>query len=344
MTTSNTLMLKPDGVVSTTMRNARRRRRVLRRLLENRRAEDRVANFHFTCGGDQKKTPLRSWVFLILAIAAGASLTLRLTNLSTVGGFLENYKNQYHSIVHNQDNYCNPSQRLGNMVQHARHQVLNQNQALDQLELALDSTAKKTIVLVGTSGVGKSHTARILRENFPWSENVKTHSWSGYRSLRLLKSMLSDLTVCGQNMILIDNMTPKDAQFVPAINQLISMGKDIANHTEHPHQKLLTVVLIFNVNSMQSSKAFKMDMETLRNLPYTHVITYATLESTHLFDCIRREAAIAMVQLEDEHVDEIIRSIDATASGCKSILAKVLLYGKPIIADSQGTDQDHPTD
>ncbi|EDX02545.1 uncharacterized protein LOC6525602 [Drosophila yakuba] len=340
MTTSNTLKPKPDAA-STSIINARRRRRI-RRLLENRRSEERVANFHFTCGGDQKKKNL---AYFVLAIVTVGSVLLRLTdNCPTGCGFLENYKNQYQSIVHNQDNYCNPSQRLGDMVQHARRQVLNQKQALDQLELALDSTAKETIVLVGTSGVGKSHTARILRENFPWSENIKTLSWSDSRTLRQLKSMLSDLTTCGQNMILIDNMTPKDAQFVPAINQLINLAKENANQTEHSHQKLLTLVLIFNVNSMQSGKAYNMDMETLRNVPHTHVITYATLESTHLIDCIRREAANAMVQLEDEHVDEIIRSVDASASGCKSILAKVLLYGKPIIANSQETDQDHSTD
>ncbi|XP_039497269.1 uncharacterized protein LOC120455294 [Drosophila santomea] len=334
MTTSNTLKPKPDAFM-TSMRNARRRRRI-RRLLENKRSEEREAK------RDQKKKNL---VLLILAIVTVGRQLLRLTdNSSTFYGFLENYKNQYHSIVHNQDNYCNPSQRLGDMVQHARHQVLNQEQALDQLELALDSIAKETIVLVGTSGVGKSHTARILRENFPWSENMKTLSWSDSRTLRQLKSMLSDLTNCGQNMILIDNMTPKDAQFVPAINQLINMAKENANQTEHSHQKLLTLVLIFNVNSMQSGKALNMDMENLRNMPHTQVITYATLESTHLIDCIRREAANAMVQLEDEHVDEIIRSTNARASGCKSILAKVMLYGKPIIANSQETDQDHSTD
>ncbi|EDV46438.1 uncharacterized protein LOC6550045 isoform X1 [Drosophila erecta] len=337
MTTQDALMLNPNVIVPLNLPQARRRRKVLRRLLENKRTEQKVGHFHVAFGGDQKK-PLLKWAYLAIAIVAAVSLALKVTgNMTTVSEFLKSYKNQYHSIVHNQDNYCNPAQRLGDMVLHARHQVLNQDKALDQLELALDNT-KEIIVLVGTSGVGKSHTARILRENFPWPENVKTLSWSGHRSLRRVKSMLPDLTFCGQHLILIDNMTPKDAQFVPAINQLINEGEKIANLTEHPHQKQLTVVLIFSVNGMQAGEAFEMDMVTLRNMPHIHVITYATLESTHLVDCIRREAAIAMVQLEDEHVDEIIRSIDASASGCKSVLAKVLLYGKPIIDESQETN------
>ncbi|XP_026838129.1 uncharacterized protein LOC6550045 isoform X2 [Drosophila erecta] len=318
MTTQDALMLNPNVIVPLNLPQARRRRKVLRRLLENKRTEQKVGHFHVAFGGDQKK-PLLKWAYLAIAIVAAVSLALKVTGNMTT------------------DNYCNPAQRLGDMVLHARHQVLNQDKALDQLELALDNT-KEIIVLVGTSGVGKSHTARILRENFPWPENVKTLSWSGHRSLRRVKSMLPDLTFCGQHLILIDNMTPKDAQFVPAINQLINEGEKIANLTEHPHQKQLTVVLIFSVNGMQAGEAFEMDMVTLRNMPHIHVITYATLESTHLVDCIRREAAIAMVQLEDEHVDEIIRSIDASASGCKSVLAKVLLYGKPIIDESQETN------
>ncbi|XP_026838130.1 uncharacterized protein LOC6550045 isoform X3 [Drosophila erecta] len=278
MTTQDALMLNPNVIVPLNLPQARRRRKVLRRLLENKRTEQKVGHFHVAFGGDQKK-PLLKWAYLAIAIVAAVSLALKVTgNMTTI------------------------------------------------------------IVLVGTSGVGKSHTARILRENFPWPENVKTLSWSGHRSLRRVKSMLPDLTFCGQHLILIDNMTPKDAQFVPAINQLINEGEKIANLTEHPHQKQLTVVLIFSVNGMQAGEAFEMDMVTLRNMPHIHVITYATLESTHLVDCIRREAAIAMVQLEDEHVDEIIRSIDASASGCKSVLAKVLLYGKPIIDESQETN------
>lgn len=347
MVTYNTLIQNENNqnVVAPISRPfARKRRTEIRRLQSNRRLNKKVCKHHLDIAHcTQKKAPWRNWAYLILALAAGIGMLLQFTDkLSTVSGFLESYKNQYHSIVHNQDNYCNPSRRLGDMVLHARHQVLNQDLALNQLELALDNTTNEAIVLVGTSGVGKSHTARILRETFPWPENVNTLSWTGSSSLGRVKSMLSGLTYCGQNMILIDNMTPKDAHFVPIINEMISEGEKSANHTEHPQQKRLTIVFIFNVNSMQPGEEFEMDMEILRNMPHTQLVTFATLDPTHLVDCIRREAAIAMVHLEDEHVEEIIKSIDASASGCKSILAKVLLYGKPIIADSQDTDQVLP--
>ncbi|EDX18154.1 uncharacterized protein LOC6726201 [Drosophila simulans] len=351
MVSHNALMLNEknqNAVAPINRQFARNRRTEIRRLQSNKRLNKKVSERHLDIAHcTQKKAPWRNWGYLILVLvlAAGIGMFLQFTGrLSTVNGFLESYNNQFHSIVHNQDNYCNPSRRLGDMVLHARHQVLNQDHALNQLELALDNTTNEAIALVGTSGVGKSHTARILRETFPWPENVKTLSWTDRSPLDRVKSMLSGLTFCGQKMILIDNMTPKDAHFVPIINEMISEGEKRANHTEHQQQKRLTVVVIFNVNGMQSREEVEMDMEILRNMPHTQLVTFATLEPTHLVDCIRREAAIAMVHLEDEHVEEIIKSIDASASGCKSIWAKVLLYGKPIIADSQETDQVLPTD
>jgi len=199
------------------------------------------------------------------------------------------------------------------------------------------------IALVGSSGVGKSLTAQLVRNHYPWPENVKTLSWNGDRSMVRVQSMLSHLVYCGQNLILIDNMLPEDAEYVPVISKLIKGYEDIANSTEQPHLKQLSVVLIFSVNRLQADEDYEVDMETLKQMPGTHVITYAELEPDHLVDCIRREAKIAKVQLDDEHIEEIIRGSDARSSGCKSILAKVLLYGKPL-PEAPKTPIDHPTD
>ncbi|XP_016962950.1 uncharacterized protein LOC108033210 [Drosophila biarmipes] len=294
--------------------------------------------------GTRKKLPLWTWGSIVLLVCVGLGLCLQFNeNSPTVGGFLESYANQYHSIVHNRDNYCDRSQRLGNIVSHARPHILHQEQALDQLELALDSPNRQIIALVGSSGVGKSFTAHKLRDHFPWPENVKTLSWAGGRSVLRVQSMLSHLVYCGRNLILIDNMLPKDAEYVPVISKLIKGHEEIANRTEQPHLKQLTVVLIFSVNRLQADEYYEEEMETLKQLPGTHVITYAALEPDHLVDCIHREAKIAKVQLDDDHIEEIIRGSDARSSGCKSIPAKVLLFGKPI-PEAPSAAINHPTD
>lgn len=148
MVTYNTLIQNENNqnVVAPISRPfARKRRTEIRRLQSNRRLNKKVCKHHLDIAHcTQKKAPWRNWAYLILALAAGIGMLLQLTDkLSTVSGFLESYKNQYHSIVHNQDNYCNPSRRLGDMVLHARHQVLNQDLALNQLELALDNTTNE---------------------------------------------------------------------------------------------------------------------------------------------------------------------------------------------------------
>ncbi|KAH8247748.1 hypothetical protein KR038_009265, partial [Drosophila bunnanda] len=266
-------------------------------------------------------------LFLVLCLGLGLSVWRWSPEDSS---FWEMYNNQYHSIVHNRPNYCDRSHRLGNMVTHCRGQVLHQKEALDELERALDNATFQNIALIGSSGVGKSHTARVLREQFPWPENVKTVSWRDSSSLLLVKSILNNIVQCGQNLILIDNMTPQDAEFVSAIDELIRGREDIANSTGQPHLKRLTVLFIFSVNRLQSDDQFDAEMEALKQLPRTQVITFASFEPSNLLDCIRREALLENIQLDTNKVDEIIKGSDARVSGCKSVRAKVLMFGHSV--------------
>ncbi|KAH8391647.1 hypothetical protein KR200_007724, partial [Drosophila serrata] len=266
------------------------------------------------------------WYCLFLVLCLGLGLTVWRFSPED-SSFWEMYNNQYHSIVHNRTNYCDRSHQLGDMVTHCRRQVLHQEEALDELERALDNTIFQNIALVGSSGVGKSHTARVLSEQFPWPENVGTVSWRDSSSLSQVKSMLNKVVQCGQNLILIDNMTPQDAEFVAAINELIRERKDIANSTGQPHLKRLTVVFILSVNRLQPDEKFYAEMEALRQLPHTQVISFASFDTSQLLDCIHREALLENIQLNTAQVDEIIKGSDARVSGCKSVRAKVLMYG-----------------
>ncbi|XP_017064485.1 uncharacterized protein LOC108103488 [Drosophila eugracilis] len=313
----------------------------LRRLIVADKKRSRLRDHETNIS--RRKMALSTWAFLIIILCAGLCLHFN-DNSLTVNEFLLNYKNQYYSIVNNRDNYCDRFQRLSDMVVHVRRQVLNQDQALSDLERALDSPTHQIIALVGSSGVGKSQTAHILHDRFPWPENVKTLSWSGTRSLRRVQGMLSHLVHCGQNMILIDNMIPEDVEHVPVINEMIKERKDIANNTEQPHLKRLTVVLIFSVSRMQANATYEEEIQSVQKLPNTHVISFATLEPIHLIDCIRREARINKVVLDDGDIEEIRRGSDVHTFGCKAVPAKVLLYGKPMISEDRKGNVGHSID
>ncbi|XP_020799184.1 uncharacterized protein LOC110177012 [Drosophila serrata] len=204
-----------------------------------------------------------------------------------LGLFLERY---IHSRAPSmQDSYCKRSYRLGDMMTHVRRQVLLQEQALDQLEWALDNGTFRNIALVGTPDVGKSHTARSLRETFPWPENVKTLSWRESPSLLRVQSMLKNLLLCGQNLILIDDLTPLNGHLVPIINELIRGRKEIAQASSSskksesdPRLKQLTSIFIFTLDRHQPEEIFQAEMAALKELPETHVIIYAALEHSQL--------------------------------------------------------------
>ncbi|XP_020817628.1 uncharacterized protein LOC110191202 [Drosophila serrata] len=95
-----------------------------------------------------------AWYCLFLVLCLGLGLTVWRFSPED-SSFWEMYNNQYHSIVHNRTNYCDRSHQLGDMVTHCRRQVLHQEEALDELERALDNTIFQNIALVGSSGVGK---------------------------------------------------------------------------------------------------------------------------------------------------------------------------------------------
>ncbi|XP_017094554.2 uncharacterized protein [Drosophila bipectinata] len=276
-----------------------------------------------------------AWLIGLVAVLSGLVLASMadLSGLSTdtISDFVDSYSNQYNVIIHERPGYCERHARLGAMVDHAWDQVLNQPDALEKLELALDNTTFNAIALIGSSGVGKSHTARLLREKFPWPENVKTVAWDDSNALALIPSILSHLKLCGRNLILVDNMTPKDIRYVPYINGLIRTHPEIANGTANkPSKKYVTIVYIISLNRLLPDDEFQAQKMAVQKLINTHLINYNDLERSHVEDCIRRTARVEGMELTRDQILDIIYSIDYINAGCKPVRAKVLMYGTPV--------------
>lgn len=265
-------------------------------------------------------------ILLVLCISCCISLY---QNGETVSNFMQRYSSQYQAIVHNKLDYCDRSTPLNDVFQHLRENVLNQEAALDQLEQALASQSSfQSIALVGSSGLGKSLTMRILLEKFPWVENVQRIAWNDYAlnddSARLqeVSNMLYSLVHCGRNLLIIDNMLPSDVEYVTSINQLISRS-DVA-------KKHVTIIYIFNLNRMVDDSLYEQHMELVQQLPNTTVITYRQFDQIDLEKCVLHEAKIAGLDLDERYVNEMVNTADVGVSGCKSVRAKVVLYGKPL--------------
>ncbi|XP_022233495.2 uncharacterized protein LOC111081672 [Drosophila obscura] len=285
-----------------------------------------------------RSPPKQSWMSLprwcIVLIATGALICgfSSLYDEQNVSNFMLNYSKQYQAIVHNRPDYCDHTLPLNEMFGHIRRHVLNQETALDQLEEALSRQQFQSISLLGSSGVGKSLTARVLRELFPWPENVHALTSRDISDAGRMNSLLSNLAHCGRNLILVDNlsMASRDQEIVTVVNDLVSSFGDIARHnnTHKANLKRLSIVYIFNINRWLDETSDEL-FASMRQLPHNQVIQYDTLERKHLESCIRHEAALEHLHLDQEYVEEMIRVTDVNVSGCKTVRAKVLIYGQP---------------
>lgn len=308
------------------------RRRRLRRLA----AEEKLAG-----GKDIKKYTIskkRNWKFFLynlippMIILFVSFCIVMYQNGEALSMFMQRYSSQYQAIVHNKLNYCDPSMPLNDCFGRMRENVLNQEAALDQLEQALTTdNSFQSIALVGSSGVGKSLTMRMLIEQFPWAENVQSIAWNDYdlndddARIQAVYQMQDNLAYCGRNLIIIDNMTPYDVNYVTSINQVIS-------HSDYG-TKHVAIIYIFNLNRMLEDSLYERQLKAVKQLPGTKLIFYRQFDQDDLERCVRHEAKLAGFNIEEHYVKEIVGTADVENSGCKSVRAKVYLFselqGKP---------------
>ncbi|XP_061390715.1 uncharacterized protein LOC133326053 [Musca vetustissima] len=243
--------------------------------------------------------------------------------------FLKNYRNQYTQIIHGKQNYCDQKQVLAtpSLFERIRqYGILNQEKSLQQIDVALRNESDlNAIALVGPVGVGKSLFMRAMMENFPWQENVQSYAWNAYveddeERLRLLRLLIDNLSDCGQNLLVIENLWPSDQAAVSIVNQLV-------RESIEKQQKRVVVFYVFSLNTMLSTDKYKEQQQVLDLLTDTHVINFNTFGENELKDCITREAEMTGFKLSPQHFDEIVATIEPKKSGCKNVHAKVLMYG-----------------
>ncbi|KAH8398027.1 hypothetical protein KR222_010547, partial [Zaprionus bogoriensis] len=284
----------------------------------------------------------KSWPFfwytllpLLLVACISCCITLY-QNGDAVSNFMQRYSSQYQAVVHNKLNYCDRSLPLSDVFARLHENVLNQEAALDQLERAMTGPSSfQSIALVGSSGVGKSLTMRLLLEQFPWAENVHSIAWNDYEladeqaRYQAVDDMLQSLAHCGRNLFIIDNMATSDAEYVATINEMILSRSDVAKDSSDLAIKQLTIIYVFNLNRMIANDLYERQVQLLQQLPETTVITYREFGQSDLERCVRHEAKLVDLDLEERYVQEMLKTTDVQVSGCKSVRAKVIVYGKP---------------
>ncbi|XP_064545382.1 uncharacterized protein LOC135433299 [Drosophila montana] len=225
--------------------------------------------------------------------------------------------------------HCNQRLDTMRMFRQIGKQVLNQEQALARLERSVKSERPlKSVALLGPPGVGKTLTAMALRQQFPWPENVHTYSWSTYvpdgaHKFNMMRNFVEQLSDCGQNLLIIDNMSPCDHSFVPIYNRLLHERE--GDPTVAANQTVL-VVYIFNLDMQYYWQQF----ELLQQLPMdTTIINYRPFERADLLTCLENELRLEQRTLDENTLSYIVEEalLDVEEMGCKRIRQLLIQNG-----------------
>ncbi|ALC43700.1 CG7557 [Drosophila busckii] len=216
---------------------------------------------------------------------------------------------------------CQPHLDSRRIFRHVGRQVLNQELGLARLERALQSERPfRAVALLGPPGVGKTLTALALRQHYPWPENVHSYSWSTYvpdeaQKFNLLRGFAEQLSNCGQNLLIIDNLSTCDYGIVPVFNQLLL-----------ERNQTVLVLYIFNLDIEYYWDQF----ELLQQLPMdTTIVNYRAFGREELTDCLDNELRLEQRVLKREVYERILQAAlpEVHESGCKSLRQLLLQHG-----------------
>lgn len=223
--------------------------------------------------------------------------------------------NQYQLYLHGRIDYCKEHFDSKRIMTTLRHQIINQDAALNRIEAAFLEHEKVTaLAMLGPQGVGKTMTLNIIQNHFQWHLNIQQFVWSSFDSQQSQSKSLSDLidslSTCGQNGIFIDNIPTSS---LPVIKQF---HEKLVNRCNETRMKCI-IIYVFQFDTWPIDK---FDFDEVK------LVKYRSFDSKDLLDCLAAESARLKVELTPEQRDELLDSIDVERNGCKTVAAKIALY------------------
>lgn len=229
--------------------------------------------------------------------------------------------------------YCNQQWDTMRVFRQIGRQVLNQELAMARLERVVSSrTHFKSVALLGPPGVGKSLTVMALRQQYPWPENVHSYSWNTYvpdgvQKFHIIRNFVEQLSDCGQNLLIVDNLSTCDYAIVHIYNKLLleREGEHESGYNPAANQTVL-VLYVFNLEMEYYWEQF----ELLQQLPVdTTIVNYRPFGRNELSDCLEHELSLEQRTLDPDVKEHILDEalFDVQYSGCKRLRQLILQHG-----------------
>ncbi|EDW24820.1 GL23177 [Drosophila persimilis] len=221
--------------------------------------------------------------------------------------------------------YCNQPLDTKRLFELINKQVLNQEQALAGMERTLSRDHQfQSMALLGPPGVGKTLTVSALRLYFPWPENVHALFGSSCgpdeeRHCPVIRKILEQLSDCGKNLLIIDNLAPCDHSIVAIFNRQILNGLQ---------NKSVLVLYIFNLEVKDYWRQFEF---LQKELPVdTGIVSFRLFGRDDLRDCLQNELKLGSRVLDEDEQSRILGEAMSRVccAGCKGLREIVLQQGR----------------
>lgn len=220
---------------------------------------------------------------------------------------------------------CNRSTLFLNASLEIQQKVYGQTNAISNINYALleEMYYLKVICLIGGTGVGKSYTVEIIKQNFPNPEKIIIYDLSYNDSID--KSVLSSLN--SYDLLIIENLKTKNLDIFASILNQLSKNKG----------KCITVFAIFNIKDSDDSLEREVNLINSKNAiinTFTtreidmSVVHFAPLSEQALEMCITDVARNGDLNLTQNQINIIKRNLLLSGSGCKGAYAKVQVVGR----------------
>lgn len=222
---------------------------------------------------------------------------------------------------------CSPVMNFSTTSKELQNRVYGQNDAVTKLTNYLQTRKNgfEVVAIVGGTGVGKSHTANIIRQvtedDFVALEYVPP-------LLDKEKNAYKNLAACKCNVVVIDNVQTRN------IGEAARFTRDLRQLARH--YCVLTMVLINTQvinDQMEKSLDLKKSLLLVESLFLQEqidvkVFGYEALENEILDHCILEAADYSNVTLSSRDVELIRKHLVTMQSGCKGAYAKVQVLEK----------------
>lgn len=257
-------------------------------------------------------------------------LGIGLSNDGIRNDLIETYRNQYNLLFHGKVDYCDQTFDFRNVTSALKKNVIGQELVIKELSKILNEHSSRTrtsAVILGSTGVGKTLTSKLIGDNFQWTENVKYFIWSSSENkksqFKKLSKTIQKLSKCGHNLLFIDDLDYKDGSVVLEIENFIK--------TKSP-EKNLKLIIFYIVNlhkySEKDKKSYQNKVDSIKSTINLAVIEFRDLTEEDGLKCIELQCALLGITLTDEEMNDVVASIVPTRSGCKHVYSKIALYKK----------------